>query len=147
MPRPSNALQVALAAACATALLAGCEGRGYGAPPASPAAPQLTVVAPLATSAPLPEAPPHQPAATFDGIQGRVNKASADAAAAGADLTVAILDRNTGQVITNGVPDTVAIASVVKLFIADDLLLQEARGETELSAEDRVVGLPVGPHR
>lgn len=139
MPRPSNALQVALAAACATALLAGCEARGYGAPPASPAAPQLTVVAPLATSAPLPEAPPHQPAATFDGIQGRVNKASSDAAAAGADLTVAILDRNTGQVITNGVPDTVAIASVVKLFIADDLLLQEARGETELSPEDRVM--------
>ena len=139
MPRPSNALQMALAAACATTLLAGCEARGYSAPPAPPAAPQLTVVAPLATSAPLPEAPPHQPAATFDGIQGRVNKASADAAAAGADLTVAILDRNTGQVITNGVPDTVAIASVVKLFIADDLLLQEARGETELSPEDRVM--------
>ena len=139
MPRPSNALQMAFAAACTAALVAGCEAKSYSAPPVSPAAPQLTVVAPLATSAPLPEAPPDQPAATFDGLQGRVNKATADAATAGADLTVAVLDRNTGQLVTNGAVTTIAIASVVKLFIADDLLLQEARGETELSPEDRVM--------
>ncbi|MGW0158159.1 serine hydrolase [Mycobacterium sp. NPDC003323] len=139
MPRPSNVLQAAVAAACTAVLLAGCEARGYSAAPASPDAPQLTVVAPLATSAPLPEEPPDQPAATFDGLQGRVNQADADAADAGADLTVAVMDRNTGQVITDGVPDTIAIASVVKLFIADDLLLQEAQGKTELSPDDRVM--------
>ncbi|MGU3498946.1 hypothetical protein [Mycobacterium sp. C31M] len=139
MPRPSHARLVALVAACTATLVAGCEARSYSAAPASPAAPQLTVVAPLATSAPLPEAPPAQPAATFDGLQGRVTEASADAAAAGADLTVAVLDRKTGQLVTNGVVNTIAIASVVKLFIADDLLLQEANGETELSPEDRVM--------
>ena len=139
MPRPVTAFHLVLAAACTTALVAGCEAKGYGAPAVSPEAPQLTVIAPLATAAPLPQAPPDQPAATFDGLQARVNKASADAAAAGADLTVAILDRDTGQTVTNGAPDPVAIASVVKLFIADDLLLQESEGRAELSPEDRVM--------
>lgn len=136
MPRPSHA-RLALAAVCAAAALGtGCEARGHSAAPVAPA---LTVVAPLATSAPLPQAPPDQPAATFDGLQARVNKAAADAAEAGADLTVAILDRNTGQLVSTGTPHTIAIASVVKLFIADDLLLQEADGETELSPQDRVM--------
>ena len=106
MPRPSHA-RLALAAVCAAAALGtGCEARGHSAAPVAPA---LTVVAPLATSAPLPQAPPDQPAATFDGLQARVNKAAADAAEAGADLTVAILDRNTGQLVSTGTP---AITSV-----------------------------------
>lgn len=58
------------------------------------------------------------------------------AAQAGAKLTVAILDRNTGQSVTNGNGMAFAIASVAKLFIADDLLLQVSRGETTLSPED-----------
>jgi hypothetical protein len=67
----------------------------------------------------------------------RIRQATAEAARSGADITVAILDRNTGQLVTNGAADTVAIASVVKLFIADDLLLQEAKGQTTLSPDDR----------
>ncbi len=55
-------------------------------------------------------------------------QATAEAADAGADITVAVLDRNTGDLVTNGRNNTIAIASVVKLFIADDLLLQEAKG-------------------
>jgi hypothetical protein len=47
------------------------------------------------------------------------------------------LDRNTGQTVSGGDGTPFPIASVVKLFIADDLLLQEAKGETELSAADR----------
>jgi len=47
-----------------------------------------------------------------------------------------MLDRNTGQTISSG-NDSLPIASVAKLFIADDLLLQESKGQTQLSPTDR----------
>ena len=78
-------------------VVAGCEARVYGTTPAPPAGPQLTVVAPQGSLAPLPEAPPDEPAATFDGLDGRARQATADAAKAGADITAVVLDRNTGQ--------------------------------------------------
>ena len=87
--------------------------------------------------APLPEAPPDEPAATFDGLDDRARQATADAAKAGADITTTVLDRNTGQIVSNGNGKAIPIASVAKLFIADDLLLQESRGETKLSPADR----------
>ncbi len=89
--------------------------------------------------APLPEQSPDEPAATFAGLADRARQATADAAAAGADITVAVLDRNTGQLVTNGNGRAIAIASVVKLFIADDLLLQVAEGRTALSPDDRMM--------
>ncbi|MBX7430755.1 hypothetical protein JDV09_01320 [Mycobacterium sp. Y57] len=119
------------------ACLAGCEATVYGSPPPAPSGPQLTVVAPLGTMAPLPEAPPDQPAATFSGLADREQRATAEAADAGAEITTAVLDRNTGELVTNGNGMSIAIASVVKLFIADDLLLQVANGETTLSPDDR----------
>ncbi|MDO0977427.1 hypothetical protein [Mycolicibacterium frederiksbergense] len=139
MPRPSTFLAVATAALCAAATISGCEAKVYGSQPPPPAAPHLTVVAPLGTSAPLPETPPEKPTGTFEGLKSREVQATADAAEAGADITVAVLDRNTGQLVTNGRNNTIAIASVVKLFIADDLLLQEANGDTTLSPEDRTM--------
>ena len=48
-----------------------------------------------------------------------------------------MLDRNTGQTVSNGANTPFPIASVVKLFIADDLLLQESKGQTKLSPADR----------
>jgi hypothetical protein len=48
-----------------------------------------------------------------------------------------VLDRVTGQTVSNGVNRPYPIASVVKLFIADDLLLQQSEGKTTLSAADR----------
>jgi hypothetical protein len=120
------------------ALLAcsGCEARVYGTPP-EPAGPHLTVVVPQGGMAPLPEAPPDEPAATFDGLNERIGQATAQAAEAGADITTTVLDRNTGQIVSNGNGMSMPIASVAKLFIADDLLLQESRGEIKLSEEDR----------
>ena len=47
------------------------------------------------------------------------------------------MDRNTGQIVSNGANKPFPIASVVKLFIADDLLLQESEGKTKLSPADR----------
>jgi hypothetical protein len=87
--------------------------------------------------APLPEAPPDEPAAAFRGLGERTRQATADAVATGAQISVAVLDRNTGAVVSAGDDRQFPIASVVKLFIADDLLLQESKGEKELSPADR----------
>lgn len=136
MRRPARLFRTTVTFTAAAAALAGCATADRGAPPVS-AGPLLTVVAPLGTKAPLPEASPDEPAATFAGLAEREIQATAQAAEAGAEITAAVLDRNTGQVVTNGNGMAIAIASVVKLFIADDLLLQVANGETELSPDDR----------
>jgi CubicO group peptidase (beta-lactamase class C family) len=85
----------------------------------------------------LPEAPPAESGAPFDGLDARVRQATADAAKSGARIETVVLDRNTGQLVSNGANTPFPIASVAKLFIADDLLLQESQGTTKLSAADR----------
>jgi hypothetical protein len=119
-----------VAAVGVTSLLTGCEAEVRGDPPAPGVPPPSIVDSPVA-------APPTQPAATFAGLDGRVQQAASDAAASGADITTVILDRTTGQVVSSGADTAFPIASVVKLFIADDLLLQEAKGETTLSPAER----------
>jgi hypothetical protein len=121
----------------AVPVVAGCEARVFGNPPVHPEAPPMTVVAPQGSMAPLPEAPPDEPSAGFDGLDTRAKKATADAAEAGADISVVVLDRNTGQVVSGGDNRPFPMASAVKLFIADDLLLQESKGEAKLSPADR----------
>ncbi|MGB5149913.1 MAG: serine hydrolase [Mycobacterium sp.] len=118
-----------MAIGCAALLVTGCEAQVWGAPSAAENAPQAPVLAPLA--------PPAQPTASLDGLDARVRQATADAAAAGADIDTVVLDRDTGQIVSSGANTPFPIASVVKLFIADDLLLQESEGETTLSAADR----------
>jgi beta-lactamase family protein len=133
--RPSSRATVTAAIACAVLLVVGCEARVHGSPPDDPA-PQLTMVAPEGTVETPPAAPPGQPAAAFDGLDARTKQATADAAKSGAHIETVVLDRNTGQRISNGDNSTFPIASVAKLFIADDLLLQESKGQTTLSAAD-----------
>jgi hypothetical protein len=135
--RRSKLLMVTALTATAVTVVSGCEAKVYGTPPA-PASPPLTVVAPLGSMAPLPELPPDAPAAAFSGLEARERQATAEAANDGADITALVLDRNTGQMVSNGNSTTIAIASVVKLFIADDLLLQVSKGQTQLSPDDRV---------
>lgn len=135
--RRSKPLVVCAAAVAVITGAAGCEAKVYGTPPTPPRAPQMTVVAPLGSMAPLPELPPDQPATAFIGLAERERQATDIAADAGAEITVAVLDRNTGQLVTNGNGRSIAIASVVKLFIADDLLLQVAKGQTTLTSDDR----------
>ena len=134
MRRGPSKLVTSLAVAGVAVLSAcGCEATVSGAPPES----ALTVVVPQGRMAPLPEVPPDEPAATFSGLGERIRQATAAAAKEGADISVVVLDRNTGQTVSGGDDAPFPIASVVKLFIADDLLLQEAKGETELSTADR----------
>jgi hypothetical protein len=135
--RPSKLLMVNVTVIGAAIIGAGCEAKVYGTPPVPSGAPQMTVIAPLGSVAPLPEVPPDQAVAAFANLQSREQQAIAEGADSGADITVAVLDRNTGQLITNQSGTTIAIASVVKLFIADDLLLQVSKGQTELSPDDR----------
>jgi hypothetical protein len=134
--RQSKLLVIAAGATVALLVTVGCEAKVYGTAPPPPGGPQLVVIAPQGSSAPLPEIPPNMPPMAFTGLDVREKQAAADAAKKGADITVAVLDRNTGQLVTTG-SGSVAIASVVKLFIADDLLLQVSKGQTQLSPADR----------
>jgi hypothetical protein len=84
-----------------------------------------------------PRAPAALPDAEFGGLRARIQQATDEAGAVGASLSVAILDRTTRQLVSNGDAQIPGIASVAKLFIADDLLLQESQGKTTLSPQDR----------
>src|SRR5271168_2661816 len=79
-----------------------------------------------------PEAPP---TAAFDGLPARIAQATDAAVADGATISIAVLDRVTSQMLSNANNQLVGIASVAKLFIADDLLSQES--STPLSSGDR----------
>ncbi|MEB4208779.1 hypothetical protein [Mycobacterium sp. 94-17] len=101
-----------------------------------------TTAAPQSAALLLKAATPTQPAQALPGpgfgqLQARVQQAADEAAASGAALSVAILDRSTNQLIANGNGQVIGTASVAKLFIADDLLLHESEGKTPLSADDR----------
>lgn len=127
-----------MAIVCVAALLvSSCEAQVWGSPPAPQSTPQAPAVTPQASLPALPEAPPGPPTATLDGLDVRMRQATADAAKSGADIEAVVLDRDTGQLVSNGSNRPFPIASVVKLFIADDLLLQESEGKTTLSPADR----------
>ncbi|MCV7409060.1 hypothetical protein AWC05_06325 [Mycobacterium florentinum] len=143
--RPHTALA---AIAAVTLVLAGCDEARLAAKAqktvsskssgASDHQPQLIQLLLDTIDAPgLPEAPPVLPSGSFGGLQARIQQATDQAAAAGATLSVGILDRKTHELISNGNTQIIGTASVAKLFIADDLLLQEAQGRTTLSPDDR----------
>lgn len=139
--RPPFPIRATVATVCVALLacLSACEAKSYGTP-VMPDGPHMIGVAPDAPPKdPNPPAVPQAGGTPFLGLQARVQQASAEAAAAGADLTVAVLDRDTGQLVTNGRNHTIAVASVVKLFIADDLLLQVSQGKTTLAPEDQAL--------
>lgn len=115
-----------------TVWVAGCEAKVYGAPDGASDAPPAQATAP--------DPPLSVPGAGFDGLVERVEQATHDAAADGATISVAVLDRTTNRLVSNGNDQLVAIASVAKLFIADDLLSQQsggAEGTAQLPSADR----------
>jgi len=136
--RPSNMATATAAIMAAVLVVTGSDARVYGTPPGDPdTPPELTVIAPQSNPARMPEAPPSQPAAAFDGLDARTRQATAEAAKSGADISTVVMDRNTGRIVSNGDNQPFPLASVAKLFIADDLLLQESKGQTTLSPADR----------
>lgn len=125
-------MMTSVAIGCVAVLVGGCSAQVWGSPPSAenPApAPASAPVVPL-------EPAPVVPAVPLDGLDVRVRQASADASKSGANITVAVLDRETGQTFSAAGDKAFPIASVVKLFIADDLLLQDSQGK-KLSAADR----------
>jgi hypothetical protein len=138
-------------AAVTLVVVAGCEAQVqakvysspvYGVPDLVPSQPppQLAELLVRAITVPeAPQAPETPPSSAFGGLQARVQQATDEAAAGGATLSVAVLDRATHQLVSNGNTQIVGTASVAKLFIADDLLLQESQGKTTLSPDDRQV--------
>ena len=118
-------------AAMLTVSTAGCEAKEYG----SLGGPSPTVGVPAS-----PETPHKVRAAAFDELPARITQATDDAAADGATISVAVLDRDTDKMLSNGNDQLVAIASVAKLFIADDLLSHGSSGPdgaAQLSSADR----------
>ncbi|MBV8928955.1 MAG: hypothetical protein JO152_07510 [Mycobacteriaceae bacterium] len=120
-PQPS-ALVRAVTAVIAVLLIAGCEAKVRGdelAPRES--GPQAPIVR----------------AAALAGLDDRISQATAAAAGAGATVSLVIHDRVTEATTSNGNNAAVPVASVAKLFIADDMLLQDANGQSPLSPDDR----------
>jgi hypothetical protein len=115
-------------AAVLTVSLTGCEAKVYGVPAAP--TPGANVPAP-------PESPHGVPGAAFDGLPARIAQATEDAAVNGATISIAVLDRANNHMLSNGIDQLIAIASVAKLFIADELLSQESSSDGELSSADR----------
>ncbi|MCV7400500.1 hypothetical protein H7K24_10065 [Mycobacterium fragae] len=113
-------------AAALTVFLGGCEAKVFGA---SAAAPVQAIV--------LRQPPLGIPGAAVDGLPARIKQATDDAAANGAALSIAVLDRVKKRMLSNGNDQLVAIASVAKLFIADDALSQGSDGNRQLSSEER----------
>ena len=133
MPARAPMLLIA-AAAVLTALVADVEAKVYGASGAP------HVVAPPVQASMPPKSPNVVPGAAFDGLPARIEQATQDAAANGATVSVAVLDRANNQLLANGNDQLVPIASVAKLFIADEVLSQESGGAEEnrrLSTADR----------
>jgi hypothetical protein len=91
----------------------------------------------LLDSVPMHGPPEALSGTVFGGLPARIQRAIDASAASGATLSVAVLDRKTHELVTNGNSQIVGTASVAKLFIADDLLLQESQGRTTLSPDDR----------
>jgi hypothetical protein len=132
--RPRPPMLVVTTVVILMALVVGCEAKVYGASAAKPSPRRSTPVAPLVQAiAP----PPLAQLGALGGLQNRIQQASDQAAADGATLSVAVLDRATNQLVASGNTEVIATASVAKLFIADELLLQESHGRTTLSTDDR----------
>lgn len=104
--------------------------------------PQAVVATPrtkVAGSRPV-AAPDLQAAAVPDPtvkLEAAARKAISDAQASGADVSFTLLDRRTGKQVSTGDQAPFPIASVAKLFIADDLLMQSEQRKAPLSPQDR----------
>jgi hypothetical protein len=126
--RRRTSVLLAGTAAVATVLLIGASSTaGSGAHP--PERVTLTSAGPQAAPAALPD--------RFAELNKRAKRATAEAQKRGADISLTVLDRTTGQILNSGDSAPFPIASVAKLFIADDLLKQLTQKKAKLSPQDR----------
>lgn len=115
-------------ATVATVVVLGASSTaGSGANPPPPERVNLMSAGPPAAAEAVPAAD----------LAARARRATAAAQKRGADISFTLMDRDTGQVVSTGDRAPFPIASVVKLFIADDLLTEAARRKVRLSDKDR----------
>ncbi len=136
--RPSSLATATAAIVSAALVVAGCEARVYGTPPDDTDTPQLTVVAPQNTAGPAAGSPAR---GAGRGVR-RPGRAHPPGHRRRCEVRSRYLGRRAGSQhrpdsSPTGTTRPFPIASVVKLFIADDLLLQESKGQTTLSPADR----------
>lgn len=125
------------AAAAALGLLIGAGG-GQLMTQSTDATPVALVARP-ATPAPQAAVTP-QPTADLSAtpdLERMARKATAEAQLKGADISFTLLDRQSGIQVSSGDDAAFPIASVAKLFIADDLFMQAAQNRVKLKPEDR----------
>jgi biopolymer transport protein ExbD len=119
-----------------TAALLQYGAKVYGASGERAPQPAGDTAAPVVTEIRAAQPAEAQPAISYDVLEARMRRATVQAAAADATISVAVLDRVTHQMVTNGNTENIVTASVAKLFIADDLL-RGLQQNTKLSADDR----------
>ena len=133
--RPSSAESGdAVITACRSAV-AGCEAKVYGTPPAhtgAPAADGRRAAGPHGPATRSPARRARRPRST--GSQARAQAGHGRRRPRPAPTSPSpCWTARPARLVTNGNGRAIAIASVVKLFIADDLLLQVSKGQTQLS--------------
>lgn len=108
-------------------------------PPAAATLPAATTPSAEVVASPSPTGTTTPGVAAAPDLQAGIDAATREAAQAGATVEIAVLDRNTRQEWTNGDPadEPVWVASLAKLFMADNLLHRQQLGQLRLSAADR----------
>ena len=137
--RPSKLLMTTAAVIAVADGRGGCEAKVYGTPAGAPRRAAADGRRPAGHHAlALPEAPPTRPSAAFAGLADRERRPPPRPRPRSAPTSsVAVLDRNTASWSPTATAPTIATASVVKLFIADDLLLQGPRARPNCRPSDR----------
>lgn len=134
--RRRTSVLLAGTAALATVLVIGASSAaGSGARPTDrvsllSAGPQA---APQGLAQPAPAALPDR----FTELDKRAKRAVAEAQKNGADISLTVLDRSSGRMLNTGDAAPFPIASVTKLFIADDLLMRTVQRKARLSPQDQ----------
>ncbi|WP_025738065.1 hypothetical protein [Mycobacterium genavense] len=143
--RRAGPLLVVVAVTAVMLAVVGCDTAGVHAKETNNAAytasrrelPQANSVQLLFDGTTVSRAPQTEPSPSLVGLQARLKRATDDAAANCAALSAAVLDRNTHQLVVHGNPRIAGTASVAKLFIADDLLMQQSQSHTMPSDDDQ----------
>lgn len=133
MRRPRSVLRTVTVVLISTVLVGACVAKVHGAT----AARRPHRIATMGTAVAAPNAPQNAAEAVLDGLEARIQEASARAADSGASIAVLVLDRATGRSVSNSNNSAIETASVAKLFIADDLLFQTSTAHSQLSPDDR----------
>lgn len=128
MSRPLQVLAGSCAMLVAASVILATSGCSVPAESAATALPASVTT----TESPFPDI------ATVDGLalDSRIPEAIASAAERGATIDFALLDRTTGKYFSSGDTDQVETASVVKLFIADDVLHAAQSAQVPVDAGD-----------